>query len=139
LRLALRRPLVAAAAVALDPEGQVVLVRRRDTGTWGLPGGLLAWGERVAEAAAREVYEETGRRVEQVGRLVGVFSDPGRDPRAHSVLVVVEARLGPVLATPSPEEVIEVRAFSPDELPSQLAHSGEKVLEAWRLGATALA
>ena len=50
-------------------------MRRSDNGYWGLPGGFVALGESVTEAVCREVAEETGWSVE-IGRLIGVYSDP---------------------------------------------------------------
>ncbi len=70
-------------------DGSVVLVRRRNPpfeGCWALPGGFVDYGERVEDAVMREVLEETGLVV-RVVRLVGVYSDPGRDPRGHTVSV----------------------------------------------------
>ena len=66
-------------------------MQRSDNGCWGLPGGYVEPGETVVEATAREVMEETGYRVE-VGRLIGVYSDPARQvveyPDGHRVQAV---------------------------------------------------
>lgn len=73
---------------------KVVLVRRANEpfkGSWALPGGFVEVGESVEDAAVREVEEETGLKVELV-RLVGVYSDPERDPRGHNVSVAYLAR-----------------------------------------------
>ncbi len=58
-----------------DDLGRVLLIRRRDDGTWGLPGGGVEPGETWAACAVRECWEETGWRVELRG-LAGVYSDP---------------------------------------------------------------
>lgn len=63
------------AAIVLDDGGRVLLQRRSDNGHWGLPGGGVEPGEKVADTVVREVFEETGYRVEVV-RLHGVYSDP---------------------------------------------------------------
>ena len=49
-----------AAGVVLDDNGQVLLGRRADTGIWALPGGIIEPGEEPADAAVREIFEETG-------------------------------------------------------------------------------
>jgi ADP-ribose pyrophosphatase YjhB (NUDIX family) len=54
---------------------ELLLMRRSDNGHWGLPGGFVELGESVADAARREIIEETGWSVE-LGRLIGVYSDP---------------------------------------------------------------
>ena len=54
---------------------EFLLMRRSDNGYWGLPGGFVELGESVADAARREVAEETGWSIE-IGRLIGVYSDP---------------------------------------------------------------
>ncbi len=111
LGLLLRRPLVGACVIPILPDGQVVLIKRRDTGLWALPGGLVDWGEDIPTAAQRELKEETGLTATGLGRLVGVYSQPQRDPRFHSICVVVE-----VYVTGEPKildaaEVMSVTAF----------------------------
>jgi 8-oxo-dGTP diphosphatase len=81
--------------VVIPSERGVVLVRRGNEpfkGRWALPGGFVEVGETVEEAADREAAEETGLAVE-VARLVGVYSDPERDPRGHYVSVAFIARV----------------------------------------------
>ncbi|MGH3147933.1 MAG: NUDIX domain-containing protein [Rubrobacter sp.] len=81
--------------VVIPSEDGVVLVRRGSEpfeGQWALPGGFVEVGETVHEAAVREAAEETGLAVE-VSRLVGVYSEPDRDPRGHNVSVVFLVRI----------------------------------------------
>lgn len=78
-----------------DEQGRVVLIERAGEpfrGRWALPGGFVEVGETVEEAAVREAAEETGMAVE-VSRLIGVYSDPERDPRGHNVSVAFLARV----------------------------------------------
>jgi 8-oxo-dGTP diphosphatase len=77
-----------------DRKGRVLLVRRGRPpfkGRWGLPGGFCEWKETTEHCGARETLEETGVRV-KISRLLGVYSDPDRDPRGHNVTVLYEAR-----------------------------------------------
>lgn len=61
--------------VAIVSEGRVLLTRREDFDVWCLPGGQVDAGESLAEAARREVREETGLEV-RIERLVGMYSGP---------------------------------------------------------------
>jgi ADP-ribose pyrophosphatase YjhB (NUDIX family) len=61
--------------VAVNEDGEILLVRRSDNGNWALPGGAMDLGESLPEAAVRETAEETGIDVEMTG-LVGIFTDP---------------------------------------------------------------
>jgi len=72
-----------------SPEGDgVVLIERKNPPLgWALPGGFVDYGESCEEAAVREMKEETGLDVELVG-LLGVYSDPKRDKRQHTMSVV---------------------------------------------------
>lgn len=77
-----------------DGEGRVLLIRRGNDpfeGSWALPGGFVDVGETVEDAAVREAKEETGLDVGLL-RLVGVYSNPERDPRGHNVSVAFLAR-----------------------------------------------
>ncbi|PKN31335.1 MAG: DNA mismatch repair protein MutT, partial [Deltaproteobacteria bacterium HGW-Deltaproteobacteria-20] len=73
-RHVLRHPVVGVMAIARDEDGKYLMIRRADTGTWSMPGGTLEWGETVRDALVREVREESGARVLEVGRLVGVYA-----------------------------------------------------------------
>jgi 8-oxo-dGTP diphosphatase len=82
-----KTPALTTDCVIFDPEGHVLLIRRLHppyAGAYALPGGFVEIGETVEEACRREALEETGIKID-VLRLVGVYSDPARDPRAHTV------------------------------------------------------
>ncbi len=63
----------AAGAAITDSEGRILLVKRCDCGKWGIPGGLMEFGETLAQTAVREAKEETGLDIE-LDKLVGVYS-----------------------------------------------------------------
>jgi 8-oxo-dGTP diphosphatase len=84
--------------VVFDREGRLLLIRRGRppfAGEYALPGGFVDAGETVEAAALRELKEETNVSGEII-KLVGVYSDPKRDPRFHTVSVVflVQAKDG---------------------------------------------
>jgi 8-oxo-dGTP diphosphatase len=136
LRHLLRRPVVGIAAAARTPDGRWLLIRRSDTGGWALPGGTLEWGETLRTALERELREETGATVHSLGRLVGVYSAPARDPRFHAVTILVEASVGFPASADNPAEIVEVRAFSESELPRELSHGMGDMLDDARAGRT---
>ena len=88
-------PALTVDCVVFDPTGRVLLIRRRHEpfkGGYALPGGFVEIGETVEEACRRELHEETGVSARDL-RLVGVYSDPSRDPRGHTVSVAFLAQL----------------------------------------------
>lgn len=128
-RVVLRRPVAGIVAVARREDGQFLLVRRGDTGTWALPGGTLEWGERAEATLARELREEAGATLLSAGRLVGVYTAPTRDVRMHAITIVVEARVASALRGPQNAlEILDARFFPRDELPSPLAYTGDEML-----------
>ncbi|MEU2612664.1 NUDIX domain-containing protein [Micromonospora sp. NPDC007271] len=66
---------VAVTAFVQDERGRVLLIKRSDNSLWALPGGAQDVGESTAQAAVREVEEETGLHVEITG-ISGIYSDP---------------------------------------------------------------
>ncbi|NVM18106.1 MAG: NUDIX hydrolase [Candidatus Lokiarchaeota archaeon] len=82
-------PLVAVDAVIKYQENFIVLIRRKNPpfkGELALPGGFVNIGETVEAACVREAYEETNINVNIIN-LIGVFSDPKRDPRGHNLSI----------------------------------------------------
>jgi 8-oxo-dGTP diphosphatase len=132
----LRRPVVGIAVVARTRDGRTVLIRRGDTGTWALPGGTVEWGETLRQTLARELAEEAGVDEVELGRVVGIYGRPDRDPRFHAVTIVVEARVGdPVRPPLNSLEIREVRLFESDAVPAELAMGMRDFLDAADRGA----
>jgi ADP-ribose pyrophosphatase YjhB (NUDIX family) len=140
LRLILRHPMCGVVMVPVLADGRIVLVRRRDNGCWSLPGGMVEWGEDILTTIARELQEETGLEVTQIGRLVGVYSSPSRDPRFHSICTTVEVMVKGRLYIKDTHEISEVQAFVPTQVPmSELAHDHCQQLTHYWQGTTILA
>lgn len=88
-------PVLTVDALIVHSERGVLLIQRGHepfAGSWALPGGFVEVGERCEDACVREAREETGLEVEPVA-LFGVYSDPRRDPRGHTVSVVFLCRV----------------------------------------------
>jgi len=117
-------------------------MRRSDNAHWGLPGGYVEPGESVVAAARREVREETGFEVE-VGRLVGVYSDPkrvvidyGDGRRVQAVNLCFEAVAGAPGEATTPHETLDVGFFDMARLPEPFVPIHEiRVRDAERGGA----
>ncbi len=101
---------------------------------------MVDWGEDIPTAVKRELAEETGLELVKIRRLVGVYSAPDRDPRIHSICVLVEAEVKGRMKVQDTLEVSEIKAFSPTALPpGQLAHDHSKQLQDYFAGLTRLA
>ncbi|MEM1578981.1 MAG: NUDIX hydrolase [Archaeoglobaceae archaeon] len=109
-------------------KGKIVLIKRANDpfkGYYALPGGIVEYGESVEEAVLREVEEETGLKV-KIHSLVGVYSDPKRDPRGHYVSICfITIPVGGELRSGS--DAKEVALFDLKELP-KLAFDHEKMI-----------
>ncbi len=82
-------PALTVDCVVFDEAGRLLLIERGHPpfeGQQALPGGFVDIGETVEAAALRELKEETGLDGAVIS-LIGVYSDPARDPRGHSVSV----------------------------------------------------
>jgi 8-oxo-dGTP diphosphatase len=108
-------------------DGRVLLVRHSYKKGWGTPGGFLDRGEAAEVGAAREVWEETGLRVELVGEPTVHI-----DPEGRRVEYVTRARpvpeCDPDSARPTSPEIVEVGWFEPDDLPELQDHTAEALL-----------
>ncbi len=120
--------------IVINGSDGVILVKRKNDpfkGYWAIPGGFVEYGEKVEDAACREAKEETGLEI-KLKDLVGVYSEPGRDPRGHVVSVCFSAeRIGGELAADT--DAADVKVFK--EVPwSNLAFDHDKILKDYKSG-----
>ncbi len=120
------RPALTADAVILstNTEGArtVLLIRRGNepfAGKWALPGGFVNEGETSAEAARRELEEETGVRLDSADQLaqIGLYDTPGRDPRGWTVSAVYATELPGEPLAHGGDDATEAKWHKVDELP----------------------
>jgi 8-oxo-dGTP diphosphatase len=90
-----KTPALTTDCVVVDAKGRVLLIRRANPpfkGQYALPGGFVDIGETVEDACRRELMEETGVKAGRL-ELIGVYSEPKRDPRGHTCSVAFLARV----------------------------------------------
>ena len=121
-----------AAAVIVEEEGRVLLVRRRlgpRPGLWTLPGGFVDYGEEPAAAAVRECREETGLEVEVTG-LHAVAGGQEHRGGADIVIIYQAQAVGGRLAPA--DDVDRAAYFRPGDLPPLAFDATRKALAAWQ-------
>ena len=108
-------------------EHRLVLVfRANEPINWALPGGYVAYGERVEDAARREAMEETGLELVDLEQF-HVYSDPDRDPRQHSITTVFLARGQGVLR--AGDDAAKAELFDPATgIPHPLAFDHSRIV-----------
>lgn len=123
-----RNPVPTVDVVVYEPEKGVVLIRRANPPYgWALPGGFVDYGETVERAAVREVQEETGLEVTLTG-LLGVYSDPSRDPRHHTMSVVFTGAAADANLLNAGDDASDAAFFALDELPSPIAFDHSDII-----------
>ena len=115
-----------AGVIVLDSNNRVLMQLRKDNNSWGFPGGIIELGEKVEDAAVREVFEETGLMVTDL-KLFGVFS--GKDlhyiyPNGDEVYIVDTLFIsknykGSIIIEES--ECKDVKFFDIDNLPENIS------------------
>lgn len=112
--------------VIIETGGKIVLIRRRPPPPgWAIPGGFVDYGETLREAAVREAFEETGLRV-TLTALLGVYSEPDRDPRQHTISTVF---VGTAEGEPrGMDDAAEAALFDETTLPAPIAFDHARIL-----------
>ncbi|MFD7262968.1 NUDIX domain-containing protein [Streptomyces sp. NPDC059874] len=117
--------------VAMTPDGRVLLIERDwppYEGTWALPGGHVDEGETSRSAAVRELAEETGVQVDvDQLRQIGVWDEPGRDPRGRYVTAVYLAVVPAGTPIVAGDDARTARWWSVADLP-RLAFDHDSIL-----------
>ena len=87
-------PSIAVDVILEKDDHLLVVLRKKDPfkGSFAIPGGFMNEGERVEDAATREMLEETSLNIELID-ILGVYSAPNRDPRGHVVSIVFIAKM----------------------------------------------
>ena len=120
-------PLLAVDALIIY-DRKLVLIKRKNQpfkDQFALPGGFVEVGETVEHAVVREAKEETGLDIELI-KLLGVYSDPSRDPRGHAVSICYLAKGDGNLKAASDAKGIGL--FGLNEIP-KLAFDHNKIVE----------
>lgn len=114
--------------ITIPGQGIVLIERGNPPPGWALPGGFIDYGESAEQAALREAREETGLDVELTG-LLGVYSDPRRDPRQHTISTVFTAQAINPENMRAGDDAGNVRIFPVTALPSTLAFDHGRILQ----------
>lgn len=128
-----KRPAITVDGILIEGE-KILLVKRKKEpfkGYYALPGGFVEYGERVEEAIVREMKEETSLDVEPI-RLVGVYSDPQRDPRGHTITVafLLKRKSGKIKGG---DDASEARMLPLDSLPPLAFDHGKIINDALKI------
>jgi 8-oxo-dGTP diphosphatase len=111
-------PMIAVDGLLYKDDGVLLVKRSHEPfkNYWALPGGFVDFGERLEDAVVRETFEESGIKT-KVKKIVGVYSDPKRDPRGHVITIcfLLEYVSGKTTAS---DETSDVRFFKnlPDKV-----------------------
>ena len=126
-----RNPSLTTDIFIFDDDLNFILIKRENEpykDYWALPGGFVDYGECVEDAAIREALEETSINVE-LKELVGVYSDPSRDPRGHTVSITYTAR-GNMKKMNAADDACDIGLFKQEDLEKiNLAFDHAKIIK----------
>lgn len=112
--------------IRIPRKGIVLIKRKNPPYGWALPGGFVDYNESLEEAAKREAWEETSLKI-KLDRQFHTYSEPGRDPRFHTISTVFLATANGI---PRPaDDAIEIGIFKRDNLPRPIAFDHEKIIK----------
>lgn len=121
-----RNPLITVDAL-IEIDGGIILIRRKNPPYgWAIPGGFVDYGETLEEAVVREAKEETCLDI-QIIRQFHTYSDPGRDPRHHTVTTMFIAKATGIPS--AADDAQDIGVFTRDTLPEDMAFDHRQVVE----------
>jgi len=112
---------------------EILLIKRKNPpfkDRYALPGGFVEYNENVESAVVREVEEETGLKT-KIKELIGVYSEPDRDPRGHTVSVVFSLGVKSGSLS-SGSDAKKAKYFKVNEIP-ELAFDHKKIIKDYLL------
>ncbi|QED37045.1 NUDIX hydrolase [Antarcticibacterium arcticum] len=109
---------------------KVLLIQRKKDpfiNQWALPGGFLENDELLEDGAKRELEEETGLRVSHLEQ-VGIFANPGRDPRGRIISIAFTTSLSQEVPVKASDDAMDAKWFNIKNLP-ETAFDHEEIIE----------
>jgi len=108
---------------------EIILIKRKNNpykNSWALPGGYVEYNEKTEDAVIREIFEETGILTE-ISYLIGVYSDPKRDPRGHTISIIYELKIikGKLEGK---DDASHAKFFNINKLPENLSFDHKKII-----------
>lgn len=112
--------------IVIEVGPSIVLIERSNPPPgWALPGGFVDYGESLEAAAEREAFEETSLKIQRL-RFLGVYSEPKRDPRFHTVTTVFIAEA--IDKPKAGDDAARAGLFKENTLPRSIAFDHRKIL-----------
>jgi ADP-ribose pyrophosphatase YjhB (NUDIX family) len=112
--------------IKIPHKGIVLIERKNPPYGWAMPGGFVDYNESLETAAKREAWEETSLEIDLDGQFY-TYSEPGRDPRCHTISTVYLATAN---GTPrAADDAKDIGIFLENNLPHPLAFDHEKILQ----------
>lgn len=113
--------------IVYNSNNEILLIERKNPPYgWAIPGGFVDYGETVENAAKRELEEETGITVDKF-EMLGVYSDPTRDSRFHTVSIVYYTFSDD--APKAADDAKDAKFFNLNKLPENIAFDHKKIIE----------
>ena len=98
---------------------KVLLIKRKNDpfkGQWALPGGFLEDDETLEQGAQRELEEETGIKIDNL-KQVGIFANPGRDPRGRVISIAFTKVINSEVSVKANDDATDAKWFDINTLP----------------------